>query len=121
MLQQISHTTRAYIVNAKGLVGFLKRSPDIIELLSQASLKDIAKWQVIKLSKLEKELKNFSLIQEKLAYLKQFYSCLYIFILKSMNRTTEVQKYMLECNKRIGDYTKYTLYIHGNWLPWIAE
>ena len=58
-MQNLSHSTRAYIINADGLPGFLI-SFELIEFLRDYDSKgmlDIArKWQVIDLDKIQEEL-----------------------------------------------------------------
>ena len=61
IMQTLSHATRAYIINADGLPGFI-RSIEVIELLRNADeegkLKYIKRYQVIDFDVLGKELKE---------------------------------------------------------------
>ena len=59
LLQTLSHSTRAYIVNENGLPGFVVNI-DIIKILKsadkQGKLKQARKWQIIDLERVEEEL-----------------------------------------------------------------
>ena len=54
LMQIISHSTRAYIINAEGLPGFLIKI-DIMQILREADakdrLKDAKRWQELDLDK----------------------------------------------------------------------
>ena len=63
LMQHLSHGTRAYIVNANGLPGFVLKY-DIIRHLKQADkdgqLENFRKYQVIDLNRIELELEKFT-------------------------------------------------------------
>ena len=62
LLQKISHGTRAFVVNADGLSGFVLPY-DILKHLKEADengqLEHARQWQIIDISKVERKLGNF--------------------------------------------------------------
>ena len=63
LMQTLSHATRAYIVNADGLPGFVNDF-DIIKYLKEADeagqLEHAKKWQVIDINLVDTELESLS-------------------------------------------------------------
>ena len=72
LMECISHGTRAYIVNAEGLSGFLFEF-DIIKHLRNVEdagqLEYQRKWQVIDMAKVESKLGELLSNQERMDYL----------------------------------------------------
>ena len=64
-------------------------------------------------------LKGHTILKGKLKYLKKNYPCLAIFVLKGMGMDAEITKYMQECKTYERDFRRYSIYIHGYWLPWL--
>ena len=88
LMQNLSHTTRAFIENSNGLNGFLPRFNimDVVNDPKNSSLLDEAlSWQVIDFDQLEEELRQFASLDARMNYLSRYYPSLFIFILKSMN------------------------------------
>ena len=60
LMQQLSHQTRAYTINAKGLPGFVKS--DIIQILKDAEIKgklnEAIRWHAVHVETLNDELSN---------------------------------------------------------------
>ena len=96
-MQTVSHSTWAYIINAKGLPGFICKF-DIIKALKNADEKcqlDCAKqWQLIDLNKIEEEFKEMPSLEDKMCYLGQNYPSVYIFILELLDRKDRVNEYI---------------------------
>ena len=69
ILQVLSHTTRAYIYNARGLPGFVNKF-EITKFLQNANkkglLEDAKKWQEINIDQVIDQLKK---IENKMPYL----------------------------------------------------
>jgi len=59
--------------------------------------------------------------EERIEYLAKEYPCLYIFILQKLGHEEELRQYMQKCEKYEYDYKKYSLYIHGYWLPYLKQ
>ena len=81
----MSHSTRAYLVNANGLKGFLKPGPIfLLRKLEQSNeLTEVTKYQHIEIQavilSLETEMNNS---EDRLDFLSKEYPCLFIDILK---------------------------------------
>ena len=89
IMQSLSHTTRAYIINADGLRGFIFEV-EIIKLLKEADQKGIldhAKmWQVIDLDELGNVLKFMDSLDEKMKYISKNYPYHYQVLLRRLNK-----------------------------------
>lgn len=42
-------------------------------------------------------------------------------MLKYLNKKEEIDKYMEECKLYVNDYKKYSIYVHGYFLPLIDQ
>ena len=139
LMQCLSHGTRAYIVNADGLPGFVLKF-DIIPFLREADeagqLENAKKYQVIDLSTVESELEKFAWYEEKIVegeqinltnikkkmdFLSEEYPSLFIFILEFFDMTDKIEQYMNKCKTYEEDPYKYSLYVHGYFLVWLDQ
>ena len=120
-MQTMSHKTRAYFFYACGLKGFLARGT--ISILKQAELngeiRAVTRYQHICLSEIVEELSSMLDFDERIEYLGQHYPCLCIFVLKKRGMDKALKKYMEDCKLYENDHEKYSLYVHGWFLPWI--
>ena len=69
-------------------------------------------------------LENLALCQtneEKLDHLKASYPCLYIFALNRIEKKAQAQDFMAACSSLASDPKTYSMYVHGNFLPWILQ
>ena len=133
-MQCLSHGTRAYIINADGLPGFVLKF-DIARHLKQADeagqLEHARRYQVIDISKVESKLESFisnekrevegnqvilTPFQQKLDYLSKEYPRLFILILQFFDMTDRIDQYMTECKAFKENRYKYSLYVHGYFL-----
>lgn len=97
LLQIISHRTRAYIINAEGLPGFLVQI-DFMQILRQADARgclEIAKkWQELNLDKVSQELDVLESLFQKMTHLKENYPSLAkIVLLRQLGSSTKVFEY----------------------------
>ena len=94
ILQSLSHGTRAYIINADGLPGFLN-SMKFIDFLREADkkgqLEHLKKWQVFDIEIVLREMKAQSSIELKMEYLGKHYPSLYRFSLNHLRRNKELE------------------------------
>ena len=90
LLQVMSHGFRAYIVNAQGLPGFLVEG-DVAKILLNSSdeLQPLIKFQIIDLNAVVQELSLLNTQSLKLAHLRKNSPCLYLFVLRRLNRVDE--------------------------------
>ena len=124
LLQTLSHGTRAYIVNAEGLHGFVEKF-DIVKHLREADetgrLEHARKWQVIKLDVVSTELDTMINLQDKMNYLSESYPGLFICILEHLSMTDKIEDYMTQCKEYENDRERYSLYIQGYLLIWLEQ
>ena len=124
LMQTISHGTRAYLVNANGLPGFVS-AYDIIRHLKVADmagqLEHARKWQVIDISLVEKSLENLTSLEQKMDYLSEAYPSLYILILKHFKMPERIESFMAKCKEYEDSPENYSLYIHGFFLVWLDQ
>ena len=84
LMQNLSHTTRAFIINANTLPGFIQS--DIFRLLKQADeagqLQTAKKYQLIDMSIIKKKLNSTASKQLKMEFLANEYPSLFVFILE---------------------------------------
>ena len=89
IVQNLSHATRAYIVNSSGLPGFVAK-PGVMQVLEQADkegdLDHVKEWQVIDLNLIKGELEEKENTSEKMQVLKQNYPGLYVYMLKFFDK-----------------------------------
>ena len=79
----------------------------------------VTKWQKVDLDQLEVEISGFKTKRETSTYLSQNYPCLYIFVLNSLDMNDRVHKYMQDCKSFESDSLKYSIYVHGFFIPWL--
>ena len=93
MMQRISHSTRAYIINAEGLPGFLIQI-DFMQVLREADakgrLKDAKKWHQIDLKEIEKKFAGKLDNKTQMNFFKKHYPSVYIFLLYHLNQKDRV-------------------------------
>ena len=53
--------------------------------------------------------------------LPKTYPCLYMFLMKYLNRDRELKEYIDLCETFQHDRKKYTYYVHGYFLPWLDK
>ena len=84
MMQVLSHDTRCFIANAKGIDHFVSKL-QAIKILESADKKGLLeparKRQVINFDKLKEELQGQKNLNMEMAHLSQLYPYLYIFML----------------------------------------
>ena len=123
----ISHGTRAFIVNAEGLPGFIIKF-DLKQVLIQADvsgeLSSLQEHQHVSISEIEREFSdnNLSSLDDKMDYLSQCYPGLYIHLLgpQYLNDAKTVKSFMETC-KHSGGAEGYTLYLQGYYLPLLRQ
>ena len=97
ILQNLSHSTRAYIVNAEGLSGFVRKIP-LIQILRKADeqelLRTAKRWQVIDLEILDQELKDIQAYDQQMLFLSCLYPSLYLFVLTHTNQEEKKNLFM---------------------------
>ena len=125
ILQKLSHRTRAYIVNADGLKGFLIRLGKVAGIIHNAErmgrLKEVLRWQQVEIKVVKKLLRNQKTEEGQLFVLKHKYPALHLYALKELGRTTEIRRYMAKCQTYEANKEKYFFYINGYWLPWLDQ
>ena len=89
IMQTLSHSTRAYIVNSDGLQGFVIAF-DIINHLKKLDeagrLEHARKWQVFDLWNVQSELETKRKNQQKMNHLQRQYPSLYVEILSHLEK-----------------------------------
>ena len=123
-MQTLSHSTRAFIVNADSLRGFLTAF-NIIKHLESADkagqLKDARRWQKIDLDTVQKQLETQPHNKQKMTYLSKHYPSLYVHILGYLNMSDKIEQYMAQCKEYENDEENFSLYVHGYWLIWLNQ
>ena len=94
ILQRLSHSTRAYIVNADGLPGFF--TLDIFNILKNADekgqLKYARKRKAFEMSELELKLESWCCTETKMSYLRYQYPSLYVHILRHFRMSDKLDQ-----------------------------
>ena len=96
ILQRLSHSTRAYIVNADGLPGFF--TLDIFNILKNADekgqLKYARKSKAFDIIELKDELNTKNSNELKMEHLRQSYPSLYVHVLRHFRMSDKLDKYL---------------------------
>ena len=120
LLQTISHSTRAYLYNAKGLKGFLVNG--IPELIRKAP-EVVHEWQIVNVEELVKRVQACKSREESFEILRKGYPRMYIYVMTRIGMHDKVKEYREECKKleNAEEATQYSYYIHGWFLVWLEE
>ena len=102
VMQKTNHKSRAYIMNAEGLKGFLISGLKLIlnTLINSqytAEIDKVAKWQVCDLPVILGQLVEMPTIEERMEFLRKRYPCLYMYVLRKMGRHVDVRIFMQLC------------------------
>ena len=99
-MQTLSHKTRAFLVNAQGLKGFLERYR-IDEILDGAQengeFEEVAKYHTIDSAdrlEIQLNMKNFF---NSLHTIGKMYPCLAIYLMEKSGRINDLKRYMENC------------------------
>ena len=118
--QKISHSTRAYITNARGLKGFLQEYT-IAQLLVKAP-QEVHQWQIINIKEVQRQMSWCETEEERLTILRKGYPRMYIYVMTYIGRLEKVKEYRNECKKlECGSMADYSYYVHGWFLVWLDE
>ena len=121
ILQTLSHSTRAYIINANGLTGFLL-SMNLIRFLQEADqdgkLESAKKYQVIDFQKI---IEGWDNDEQQKTYLSRNYPSLYRYVITELGTEQSLTRYETCCQSLENDHKKFSLYLHGYFLPWIEK
>ena len=119
LMQILSHGTRAFIVNANVLPGFLVVR-DLVEFLKDKDSKKLLQytkiWQDFDLIEVGEKLGGFSKEQKKITF-RRLYPALYLYTLKYHNKEKEYKKFISQCKTYEKDPKNYYLYVHGFFIP----
>lgn len=118
LMQVLSHSTRAYIVNANYLRGFLIGSK--ILFLIRKHFEVCSKWQLIDLENIRNQLKHYQYTEEqRLEMLKKECPFLYVVVYAMQDKENQIMQCIREFAKFNDNIGNYTLYVHGYFLPWL--
>ena len=118
-MQLISHSTRAYLHNAKGLKGFLVHG--IPELILKAP-EEVHEWQIVNVEELVQRVKACKTREDGFEILRKGYPRMYIYVMTRIGMLDKVKEYREECKKlENAEATQYSYYIHGWFLVWLEE
>ena len=73
------------------------------------------------MSIVESKLETFKSSKQIMDYLSQAYPSLYLYILEHLKMTDEIEQYMAMCKEYENDHEKFSLYVHGYFLPWLHQ
>ena len=61
--------------------------------------------------------------KQRIEYLKKWHPTLYVYAMGDCGRDEDMKEYMEKCKKyeNDDDFSKYSLYIFGYWLPYLEE
>ena len=54
-------------------------------------------------------------------YFSEAYPSLFLFILNHFKMNDRIERYMTQCKMCENDPEKYSLYVHGYFLPWLDQ
>jgi len=57
----------------------------------------------------------------KIRYLSNKYPCLYVLVMRKRGKDYELEAYMSDCKSYENDWTKFSMYIHGYWIPFLQK
>ena len=119
IMQKGSHKTRAFFINANGLRGFLVYSigRKLEKAQERGELVKETEHIEVKIESLVEYLKQLDTNKEGLDYLARWYPNLYVFVMEKRGMKQQMKQYMEKCESYENDYAKFSLYVHGYWLP----
>ena len=123
-MQNLCHTSRAYIINEGFLHGFCNEF-NVIKQLKIAdrnnTLAKVVGYQHVDIKFIEKRLADFT-EEERAEKLKAHYPRLYLFSLEFMDRREEAEEFSKQCLEyRDKDWENYSYYVHGYLLPMLEK
>ena len=124
LMQQMSHCSRAFIHGADGLQGILKSKTDrMIDAIEQVIEKDpVLIQQKMQNPRMVWEINSLENKHEQYQFLKQSYPNVFAYTLTKLGRLDLIKKFKKECKDcKHGNGMRYSQYIHGYWLPWLAQ
>ena len=119
-MQETSHQTRSYYINANRLKGFLipySMTDNLRRAHISLELQDVTKYQQVDMKALLSLLESMQNDQQRFDYLSVWCPCLHIYVLQKRGKKSELAAYMETCKSYENHWPKYSLYIHGYWLP----
>ena len=124
LVQTLSHGTRAYMVNADFLSGFLKGYELEMLLLGLAEAGHYEKGSTLQNFKIVTVVENLmqqSSKAKKLDYLSQVYPNLYVDVLEIFRQYDKIDEYMAKCKEYEDDPCNYSYYVHGYLLTLLDQ
>jgi len=124
LFQRLNHTTRAYVIEQKGMPGFvLYHPPSILEWLKDLRTDGMLdkKLQQLKVDDSDAFLNTLSDLdsnEAQEAFLKEKYLILFIQSLQAMHRDDDLMEF---CKGLRNDYEHYTYYIEYYLKPWFES
>merc|ERR1719266_496386 len=67
------------------------------------------------------ELEPMQTSTKHLAYLREKYLAMYLFIMTKKGMKEEMENYQVECKALEDDWENFSSYVHGYWLPYIQK
>lgn len=123
LMQRLSHKTWNYLSRSNKLKGFLVPQNILskLERMPDERLQSINKYQNIDRSTMLESIRTKQSETEMIEFLSNHYPSLYIYIMEQMKRKRALTKYMKRCKQYENDFKKYSLYVHGFFLPWLQK
>ena len=124
LLQRLSHTTRAFVVEQKGIPGFVVyHPPTVLEWLKDMQIEDMlaANLNLHKINDSDAFVKTLAAMkdnQEVEAHVKKNHPILLIEFLKASKKDEQLMEF---CKGLRDDYKLYTFYIQHYLLPWFES
>ena len=50
---------------------------------------------------------------------REQFPCLFFLVAEKLGLYEEIREYMEDCRRLEDDREKYSLYVHGYWIPWL--
>ena len=66
-----------------------------------------------------KSLAKIKTSNKRLGFLGEWYPCLCVFVMIRRGMENALLKYLADCKKFEDDFEKYSLYVHGFFIPWL--
>ena len=86
-----------------------------------AKWQEITKWQTIDVNEVKSSIIDKKKEKDKINLLWARYPSLHIYVLRALNRHSEVQKYMKECKEDGSYYDEYSFYVHAYLIPFLDQ
>ena len=118
-MQRLSHSTRAYFINAGLLKGFLVplTFQRILNLATEEEVQALGKHQHIDMRTVIEKLESIEGKEEKLKFLQLRYPSLSIFVMEKTGMDAALSDYTQKCRGYESDAINFSLYIHGYLIP----